>query len=528
MKPLGGTRVARSTSTAASKKSAAPKLTSGGKSGGAFAGTSSLVAERPSGGTSRGAAVMLRVSAGGSVTTLAQHLAALVPPRRDLTVLELGPRGSTEAYARARGQVTAFVDGADDAAALDAKAAYHHVEVRGGAELGALGVNAGRFNLVVARAVDVAHAGDAARLTASLAPGGSLVVQTSGKRLPRALVAAAEADGLVLGKPVRIDGGFTFALKKPGARPPLPVDRTACVDRARVAALIDAPLVEGPARMTVVDDADPTLRRQLDTLIDGLAAGALDPADLVFPDRVAASAVEGAPGVDCLVVFAHPDDESGYAAGALAGITAQGKRVHYAVATDGGGGLGGSGADLAATRLHELDGAAQALGIGAISVLGLDDAGMYTDDHRAVPVTAADALALWGVDAALEKLVRAIREQRPRAILGFDPTRDPDWGLHGHHLAMGLATAVAVHLAADPRAFPEQGLAPWSVAEQWAVVPPGSRGGRQVTVDVDAAKKRAALAAHHTQSFSLDGKLAQPGGTERWHLFQARVAPTLF
>ncbi|HEY4221424.1 MAG TPA: hypothetical protein VGO62_08775, partial [Myxococcota bacterium] len=150
------------------------------------------------------------------------------------------------------------------------------------------------------------------------------------------------------------------------------------------------------------------------------------------------------------------------------------------------------------------------------------DAGMYEDEHRAVPLTAAGALALWGVDAALEKIVRAIREQRPRAILGFDPTRDPDYGLHGHHLAMGVVTAVAVHLAADPSAFPEQGLAPWSVAEQWAVIPPGAVGPRQITVNVDAEKKQRALASHKTQARSLDGKLADVASSEHWHLFTAR------
>jgi LmbE family N-acetylglucosaminyl deacetylase len=471
-------------------------------------------------------------------TSVQGLLAALRPPRADQTVLELGAhagKDATAAYAHKGAQVTAFVMDAEAEKALLAEDAFHHVEQRGAQPLGALGL-AGRFDVVVARPADLRDAADTAALVRALAPGGALVLLSADKKPPKALLAAAEELGLSLARHTQVGAEHAWVIERGGARRShASLDRITCVDRERVADLMAKDVVSGPASLTVVPDDDTALRDELDALMrfaaEGVNAGALDVNALPFPSRVASSATQGTPGLDALVVFAHPDDESGYAAGALAKHAAAGKSMHLVVATDGAGGVAWQledGVPLAQARAQELKGALEVLGVGGHSVLGLPDAGMYQDDHRSAPVTAASTLALWGLDSTLEKLVRAIRTHRPRALLGFDLERDPGYSLHGHHVAMGFVTALAVHVAADPRAFPEQKLAPWSVEAQWAVIPADTRGGTQEHIDVDKDKKIAALKAHRSQFLSVARLVEEPAQTEHWHRLQGRVADSMF
>jgi LmbE family N-acetylglucosaminyl deacetylase/predicted TPR repeat methyltransferase len=321
--------------------------------------------------------------------------------------------------------------------------------------------------------------------------------------------------------------------RKKGAKPDAPaeaagLDRTACVDRARIATLMRAPLASGPAETRWTRADDPTLRAEVDAMraafTDRLSQGLdVSLADVPMPTRTADVARQGAPGCDALALFAHPDDEAVYAGGTLGSLSAAGRSLELVVATDGGGGrTAGAREQLAATRLAELSGSSAALGVRDFALLGFGDVGKYNDAHRADPMTAGDTLRKWGGEALVESIVHQVRERRPRVLVGFESSRDPNYSLHGHHLAMGVATAVAFHLAADPQAFMEQGLAPWAADAMYGVVAPEAKSDRRTVVDGGRETRRAALSAHQSQTFSLQRALEAEGGVEAWHLVQGR------
>src|SRR5690606_29908836 len=125
----------------------------------------------------------------------------------------------------------------------------------------------------------------------------------------------------------------------------------------------------------------------------------------------------------------------------------------------------------------------------------------------------------------VDALAGVMRARRPRVVLGFEPLRDPNYSLHGHHLAAGLAAMLAVHRAADAGA-PLVGQA-WMPERHWVVVPPYVRSPSLVEVQGDGASKRRAVAAHRSQRFSLARlerglEAGQPDASlERWHLAQS-------
>jgi len=144
-----------------------------------------------------------------------------------------------------------------------------------------------------------------------------------------------------------------------------------------------------------------------------------------------------------LAIFAHPDDESLVAGGALARYAAEGWRTALICATRGEWGpiSDESLADyenLGETRERELREACAVLGVSWLRFLDLEDGG----------VAALDADE---ADAVLEKLARLIRELRPQIIITFGPD-----GLYGHtdHIAIGQLATRAREMAGDPNAFP--------------------------------------------------------------------------
>jgi LmbE family N-acetylglucosaminyl deacetylase/predicted TPR repeat methyltransferase len=321
--------------------------------------------------------------------------------------------------------------------------------------------------------------------------------------------------------------------RKKGAKPDAPagienLDRTACVDRERIATLMRAPLASGPAETRWTHADDPALRAELEAMTAAFAdrlARDLDVSlvDVPMPTRTAEVARQGQAECDALALFAHPDDEAVYAGGTLGSLSAAGRSVELAVATDGGGGrTTGAREQLAATRRAELQRSAAALGVRDFSLLGFGDVGKYNDPHRADPMTAGDTLRQWGGEQVLGSVVREIRARRPRVLMGFESSRDPNYSLHGHHLAMGTVTALAFHLAADPRAFREQGLAPWAPEAMYGVVAPEAKSDRRTVVDGGRDLRSAALSAHQSQTFSLQTALEADGGREAWHLVQGR------
>jgi LmbE family N-acetylglucosaminyl deacetylase len=203
-----------------------------------------------------------------------------------------------------------------------------------------------------------------------------------------------------------------------------------------------------------------------------------------------------------LLVFAHPDDESVFAAGLASRTAADGGRVALCTATLGDQGKVGDPPVCARERLRgvrqtELMAACAELGVGTVRVLGYPDRG----------------LAVAPADTIRRQLVEIIRAARPHVVVTFDPNGS---NLHPDHVAISRFTSDAVAAAGDARWFPELGAAhavarllwtlpvrPWDVMRR---TEPGLEPGVDFVVDVSAfaVKKAAALRAHRTQMQSLN------------------------
>jgi N-acetylglucosamine malate deacetylase 2 len=203
-----------------------------------------------------------------------------------------------------------------------------------------------------------------------------------------------------------------------------------------------------------------------------------------------------------LLVFAHPDDESVFAAGLACRTAAEGGRVSLCTATPGEHGRVGDPPvcpreRLGAVRQAELMAACAEIGIATVRVLGYPDRG----------------LVYAPVETIRRQLVEIIRAVRPHVVVTFDPNGS---NLHPDHVAVSRFTSDAVAAAADARWFPELGEAhavarllwtlpvrPWDVLRR---PDPGSEPGADFIVDVSrfSGRKEAALKAHRTQHLSLD------------------------
>jgi N-acetyl-alpha-D-glucosaminyl L-malate synthase BshA len=278
------------------------------------------------------------------------------------------------------------------------------------------------------------------------------------------------------------------------------VDRTACVDRDRLRSVIH--------RVPWVWTPSPTAAPLVPALAELLARGEPDLRAMAWPtlDR-------GSPSADarCTVVavMPHPDDESIYAGGTIAGWTSGGASIELVVATAGAAGRGGS--DLATRRAAELVDACTRLGVRAVACLGWPDIGKYHDAARTRPLGVATTIAAWGLDRSVADLVRELRVRRPRVVLTLDPEIDPNLSLHAHHLALGWLVAIAFHLAGDSAFAPELGE-PWA-AHELRVMSPALDAAVAQCHAIDAAAKSAAVAAHRSQTFStstLQAALARP------------------
>jgi bacillithiol biosynthesis cysteine-adding enzyme BshC len=332
---------------------------------------------------------------------------------------------------------------------------------------------------------------------------------------------------------------------KPGRAPTIPaalaamLDRTACVDRRRILDIDKAPLLQGPLTTRMLaQGAEADHRREIDAMMASLeqmlARQEIAPKEIPLPTTTPEIAQRGQPGCDALMLFAHPDDESIYAGLTTSELTRSGYSLEVIHTTGGGGGrrFGLGDDDLASVRRHESMQALGTLGLDHYGDLGLEDFGKYRDAHKRVPLTALETLERWGASELLERMVRAIRTHRPRTLLSFDPERDPNYSLHGHHLATGLAAMIAFHLAADPHSFPEhiaEGLAPWAPERHQTIEPQHALSDRITDIEGDVSDKLAAVGAHASQRYSTEALIRMledaPGGRtfERWHLLQSRT-----
>jgi LmbE family N-acetylglucosaminyl deacetylase len=131
-----------------------------------------------------------------------------------------------------------------------------------------------------------------------------------------------------------------------------------------------------------------------------------------------------------LAVFAHPDDESLLAGGALTGCARAGHRVAIVSMTRGERGPGNR-SGLGEVREAELQAAAHALGAAAAECLD------YPDGELA------------GVDEneAAQALAGLLDRERPQAVISFS-----EEGLYWHpdHLAVSRLLAAALELADPP------------------------------------------------------------------------------
>lgn len=424
---------------------------------------------------------------------------------------------------------------------------FHHL-AQGtlASELPKAGIRDGNADLIIAAGkldapLDVALP----KIFAALDSGGRFAWTYEGDRA--AVEAALVKAGFSLEQHAAVNGSIGYGdaqqvliAKKPGEPVVLPkalerMDRTSCVDRKAVLEAHGASLVQGPLALKVVAGDDSQLRSQMKTMLDAVFGNLkVDPANVPLPTVVAREGTLGKPGCDGLVLLAHPDDESGFSGGTLRAAADQGLSIKIASVTGGEGGRsssGVSGAELAASRGKELQHVSDLLGAKGIELMGFSDFGKYSDDQRSVPTTRSDSLEKWGVMPLLEKMVRSIRENRPKTLLTFDTKHDPDYALHGHHLATGLAANLAFHLAGMPDAFPDQlkaGLKPWTPLRQQVVSSNEREGERFTKLNIDTQRKREVLEAHGSQTYSLEEMFEaiderKPyAQLETWHLTQAR------
>lgn len=153
-----------------------------------------------------------------------------------------------------------------------------------------------------------------------------------------------------------------------------------------------------------------------------------------------------------LYIAAHPDDENTE----LLTYLARGRccRTGYLSLTRGDGGQNVLGSDLGArlgvARTQELLAARRMDGAQQFFTRAIDFG--FSKSYK-------DTLNTWDKQEVLSDIVRVIRKFRPDVLItrfSLSPG-----GTHGQHTASAILALEAFKVAGDPKAFPEQGLAPW-------------------------------------------------------------------
>jgi LmbE family N-acetylglucosaminyl deacetylase len=163
--------------------------------------------------------------------------------------------------------------------------------------------------------------------------------------------------------------------------------------------------------------------------------------------------------LDVLFIGAHPDDEAGGLSTYGQWKEFDGARTGVVTITRGEGGGNAAGTEegpaLGLLRENEERRAVGKAGIEDIHYLDKVDF-YYTVSE---PLTAE----VWDHQKSLEKVVRVVRETRPKVMVTMEPAPVP--GQHGNHQEAGRLATEAYQMAADPHAFPDQiskeGLRPW-------------------------------------------------------------------
>ncbi|MDJ0346243.1 PIG-L family deacetylase [Streptomyces sp. H10-C2] len=161
-----------------------------------------------------------------------------------------------------------------------------------------------------------------------------------------------------------------------------------------------------------------------------------------------------------MAVHAHPDDESIWTGGLLAGAAEHGTTSALITCTDGVLANGRSSASPG-TRVDELKEAARLLGITELAVLDYRDSGPEG--------AGTGSLCAAPMGELVDQLAPRIRKFRPDLLVTYDA-----FGASGHpdHIAVHRATVAAVEASAHPALYPA--IEPWTVPELRLVTLPQS------------------------------------------------------
>jgi N-acetyl-1-D-myo-inositol-2-amino-2-deoxy-alpha-D-glucopyranoside deacetylase len=231
----------------------------------------------------------------------------------------------------------------------------------------------------------------------------------------------------------------------------------------------------------------------------------------------------GAPTI--LLVHAHPDDEASTTGGTIARYAAAGARVVLVTCTNGeyGNSAAGHAPDhedhdagaVVAHRMAELEASCAILGVSRLVLLGYHDSGMMGWPQNEAPG------AFWNtpVADAAARLAELLEEERPDVVITYDEN-----GFYGHpdHIQANRITLAAIKATSlSPKLYyPAIPLSAFkAMAEAMATegiegpqgpggedVPPSDLGtpddqiGAVIDVSAHTAAKRAALAAHGSQT----------------------------
>lgn len=264
-----------------------------------------------------------------------------------------------------------------------------------------------------------------------------------------------------------------------------------------------------------------------------------------------------------MVVHAHPDDEVFGTGGVFARYSSEGVNTVLITCTRGEVGeivdptLDEAAKDairqhLGKVREKELRDSVSILGIKELRFLEFQDSGMAGTEPNKNPHCFYQA----NFDEAVKRLVKLIREFKPQVMVTYN-----EWGGYGHpdHVQAHRVTAIAFHVAGEPRFFPELGLPVWKPSKLYYTLVPKSlfkqaaQMGKElgikgpwnnpefdiaaimgdpdelITARVDARnffdKKKSALSAHKTQiapdnfMFIMPDEMMREGmGIESFHL----------
>jgi LmbE family N-acetylglucosaminyl deacetylase len=222
-----------------------------------------------------------------------------------------------------------------------------------------------------------------------------------------------------------------------------------------------------------------------------------------------------------VLLLAHPDDESFFAAGTIAQAVAQGVRVGLLCGTRGERGATGNLCtieELPRVREAELRDVSRIFGIHELEFLPFED----------------QQLARAPVDEVRRAIVGMIRRLRPDVVFTFDPEGANQ---HTDHMAISRFATDGIAAAADPRWYPETGAAHavervlWpATARVWelgGLSEPGRLPGIDYLIDIRRYRdvKEAALRAHRTQWPGLSKLfLANPTAMD-WECFRTGSGP---